>query len=147
MKKTLTALTLLCAIGVVATISSCNKVCGTGYEGSDCKTAMNTKFAGSYSVHDTAVISGAQAIFTYTMNVTASSSDPSAITISNFGGFNPGSSTAGTVNGTILTVPNTTIGGVAITNASGSISSNALSFVYTATDTTGTSTDHAVGLK
>ena len=147
MKKTLSALTLICAIAAITTMSSCTKTCGVGYEGSDCKTAMNTKFAGSYSVHDTAIINNTQSVFVYTMTVTASSSDPSTISIANFGGFNPGSSTTGKVDGTTLTIPNTTIGNEQITNASGSISGSTLTFVYTAQDSTGVSVDHAVGLK
>ena len=147
MKKTLSALTLICAIAAITTISSCTKTCGVGYEGSDCKTAMNTKFAGVYNVHDTAVINGSTSVFGYAMTVSASSSDPSAVSITNFGGFNAGSVVSGKVEGTNLTVPSTTIGSVSISNASGSISGSTLSFVYTATDTSGVSIDHAVGLK
>ncbi len=147
MKKIFSLFIAACAIAAVTTISSCTKTCDAGYEGSDCKTAMNTKFAGTYTVADTATISGQTLTFTYSMVIAASSSNPQAVSITNFGGFNAGSTVTGTADGTNLTVANTTISGVQISNASGTINGNYLSFTYTATDSTGVSTDHALGTK
>jgi hypothetical protein len=148
MRKLFMSLLAVAAMGAAVTISSCTKTCDAGYEGSKCDTKMNAKFVGTYTVVDTATFtSGSPAVFTYTMGITANSSNPQGVNITNFGGFNAGSTISGTVNGTNLTVANTTIGGIQISNASGSINNNTLSFTYTATDTTGTSVDHAVGVK
>lgn len=153
MKKILTVFFAVAAFAAVGTITSCTKTCDKGYEGSDCKTKMNAKFAGTYSVHDTASITltgsttPSTSIFTYSLTVAASSSDPTAVSLSNFGGFGAGTVVNGAVNGTALTIPNQTVGNESISNASGSISNNALSFVYTSTDTGSISISHAVGLK
>lgn len=53
-------------------------VCDTGYEGTDCGTAINAKFAGTYNLTETCSPSGAAG--PYAVTVTASSTDPSTIT-------------------------------------------------------------------
>ncbi|MFN8310353.1 MAG: hypothetical protein U0T73_10365 [Chitinophagales bacterium] len=147
MKKVFSFLTAGLLTAALVTTSSCTKTCDPGYEGSDCKTAMNAKFAGTYSVKDTATTGGTSTVYNYSMTITAPSSTPSSVSISNFGGFGTGTTISGTVDGTSLTVADGTLAGVHISAASGSINGSALHFVYTSTDSTSVSTSHAMGLK
>ena len=142
MTKT-TKFLLSAAVAALFFIASCGKTTTPN---------ANAKFVGSYAVADTGVATGSHAgtsYYTYTMSIAANATDPSgnAISITNFGGFVSGSVVSGTVNGSSFTVPTTNIGNVTISNASGSINGNVLSFTYSATDTTGVSIDHAVGSK
>lgn len=147
MKKTFKFGIAVATLALIVAVNSCSKTCDKGYEGKKCDTKMNEKFVGTYTVHDTAHIGSGDSFYVYSMSIAASSSDPQGVSITNFGGFNAGSVVTGTVDGTNLSIANTSIGSVAISNASGSINSNTLTFSYTAVDTTGTAVDHAVGLK
>ena len=149
MKKILSVFTVVCAIAAITTISSCTKTCDPGYEGSDCKTAMNTKFGGLFHISDTAAthytnpVSDTTYYIPYDLTVTASLSDPTVITLGNFGGYL--GSITGKVDGTNFTGDNTTIGGVQISNVSGSINGNVISYTYTGIDSFSTATSHAGG--
>jgi len=148
MKKFFSLFLVVATVASMVSISACTKTCDTGYEGSDCKTKMNAKFVGTYAVNDTATQGSTHNYYTYSLVITASSTDPKAINLSNFGGFGAGTSVAGTVDGTNFTVSNTSFGAVQVSNGTGTINNNTLSFNYTAYDSTnGTFADHAVGIK
>lgn len=56
MKKVIYSALLLGAFAMGT--SSCTKTCDAGYEGSDCKTEVRTKYFGTYNVSGTAVNAG-----------------------------------------------------------------------------------------
>ncbi len=103
--------------------------CPTGYEGTNCDIAMNQKFAGTYNVTDTATdnVSGTQS-FTYTFSITASTSNPAAISVT--GLTDPGTSLNGTVDGSNFTVQDYTTADGSFTNFKGTVSGKQLRFTY-----------------
>ncbi len=146
MKKNFKTIILSATVAAMALVSSCTKTCDPGYEGSDCKTAMNTKFSGTYAVKDTASSADTTLYFNYSMTVSSPSSEPAKVNISNFGGFGSGTTISGTVDGTSLKLDNTTLAGVQISNATGTISGSKLAFTYTSNEGKAF-TSHAVGTK
>lgn len=72
-----------CAATGTATESNgtCSCVCDSGYEGTDCSTLSRTKFIGTYTVADACSASGSAS---YTVVITASSTDETRVLISNF---------------------------------------------------------------
>lgn len=58
--------------------------CTTGYEGTLCDTKYNAKFTGTYTVDEACTISGsASGTNTYSITITASSTDPAGIRFNN----------------------------------------------------------------
>jgi len=70
-----------CQNGGVCDEGTC--ICATGYEGTDCATAMNAKFIGSYNVAETC---GSGYSGNYSNTITAGSA-ANKITLSNLGNF------------------------------------------------------------
>jgi hypothetical protein len=87
MKKVFSALALTATLFAFTACGT--KVCDPGYEGSDCKTALNTKFAKSYNSSGTGSNSktGAFTINGYTQTISAPAATPGSITFSNLGNF------------------------------------------------------------
>jgi hypothetical protein len=125
--------------------------CPPGYEGANCSVRVNAKFAGRYAVRDTESYMGTINVYNYYTTIIASVSDPSALAIMNFGGFDSTTSVSATVNGNSFTVPTCAVNNqgspITITNASGSVNGNLIDYRYTASDNTGTATDHVVGAR
>lgn len=99
--------------------------CATGYEGTNCETAINQKFVSTYTVTDSIHGAGSS---TSTLDVLASTSNPSRFTMENFGGFQtsiPGDIGA---DGLEFTVPSTDIGGGYTISGTGMMASNNISF-------------------
>lgn len=86
----------------VASGDNCNCDCDAGYEGDDCTTLSRTKFVGTYTVADACSESGAG---TYTVTITASSTEVDKVLISNFWGAYSNNVIA-TVDGNTLTIAN-----------------------------------------
>lgn len=109
------ALLTMGAFGAV-TMVSCSKDddtgCPAGYEGSDCKTLMVTKFVGNYTVNESCSATGA--VGPYAATISASSTSNVTILLTNFGDFNATITLSGTVNGTNLTIAEQTVSGYKI---------------------------------
>ena len=113
-------------------------VCAEGYEGTDCGTRETAKFAGSYNVSDVCS-SGA---YTYSCNVTESSSDIVRIVFSNLydlvGFYGITTTIYGNVDGTQIAIPAQTVTNGTVTLAfSGTgnrASDGTITITFTVTD-------------
>lgn len=112
------------ATGGTLTPSStgCDCVCEEGYEGEDCATEERAKFVGSYLASGTAVcpVSGNGTITNEAMSIANSSTSVTKVTISMFGLL-----FTGTVDGSDLTLDQTTISGYVYTG-SGTITTSGM---------------------
>ncbi|MEY2899643.1 MAG: hypothetical protein RL138_1696 [Bacteroidota bacterium] len=135
---------VVCQNGGTCLSGTCS--CATGYEGTNCETAMRDKFinASGYSAVENGSASGAS---TYTLNITTNSNSVDKVYISN-------------VWSTFQNTVNATISGSTITFArqspdndgfyvegNGTISGNSITVSYTVTDETSTPivTDNVTG--
>jgi hypothetical protein len=118
--------------------------CAAGYEGTDCGTAFNSKFAGSFTVNETCTPSGPAS--GYVVTITASTSSATGLT---FTGLyeTPGAAVTGTVNAnssTGFTIARQALSGTALDiEGSGTINTTASPVTITMTTAvfpTGTST-------
>jgi len=122
-------------LGVVAiglfSFSSCEKECDPGYEGSDCKTEMRTKFLATYTVGGTSVcdVTGSDTFSNISLVVGPSASSVTKITIVVAGVFN----LTATVDGTAFTIDPSTSGVFSYTG-SGSINGSNLSLTLNEVD-------------
>jgi hypothetical protein len=85
--------------------------CASGFEGTNCETSSRAKFIGNYTVLDTA-----QAVASYSCTITASSTDPTKVIISNPANLNligTNTSVTGTVSGNTLTIAKQAVVGTA----------------------------------
>jgi molybdopterin/thiamine biosynthesis adenylyltransferase len=109
------ALLTIGAFGAV-TLVSCNKdddeSCPAGYEGTDCKTLMSTKFVGTYSVTENCTVSGT--VGPYTATITAAQTNNVTILLQNFGDFNATITVTGTINGNTLSIAQQTVSGYSV---------------------------------
>jgi hypothetical protein len=112
-------------------------VCATGYEGSDCSTKSNAKFVGNYSAIDVC----SSGTYTYSPTIAASSAVVNGLILTNFGGFGTNLTATATVDGSTITVPSQSLGGINI-SGSGTLNAaqNQIQFTYTAND--GTNSDN-----
>jgi hypothetical protein len=75
MKKIFSTLLIATALVGTLSISSCTKTCDAGYEGSDCKTEVRTKYVATYKVSGTATnTNGSAPITDLLVAVTSASS-------------------------------------------------------------------------
>lgn len=140
----------LLVAGVVATslmmTQSCtDKVCDAGYEGSDCKTEVRTKFIGSWRGNETCT-TGTDL---YTITVTGSSSDVVKINISNI--YNQNLTGYATVDGTSFDIPSQTVGtgasGNITASGTGSLTGDSLTVAYTVSSSVGSNSCTFKGAK
>ena len=116
--------------------SSCTKTCDAGYEGSDCKTEVRTKYFGSYKVSGNAVVTGggSDVISDLIVTVTTASADVQKFNFSYvIGGDNYQLTGTLNENGTAFTVPSQTAQGLNYTG-SGSFTTTSMSVLLTETD-------------
>ncbi len=85
-------------LATMVSVSSCTKTCDKGYEGSDCKTEVRTKFAGTYSATDN------PGALIYSVTVGSGSAINDVLISSNFSDSYFVNNVKGTVDGTTLTV-------------------------------------------
>lgn len=106
-------------------------VCDAGYEGVDCGTAQNAKFAGTFDVAETCT-SGS---YTYVASVVASSTDAGKIVINDL--YVPGVSATADIadNGTDFTIASQALGSGTV-SGTGSINATgtAINISYTVDD-------------
>ncbi len=105
--------------------------CDLGYEGSDCSVKSVTKFVGAYSAIDVC----SSGTYQYNSTIAASSTTINGLIITNFGGFGSTLTAIATVDGSNVTVPSQSLGGVNV-SGSGVLNSAAtqIQFTYTAND-------------
>ncbi|MCW3127127.1 MAG: hypothetical protein JWO03_2785 [Bacteroidetes bacterium] len=111
MKKLVSFLTATALVVTLMTTSSCTKTCDAGYEGSDCKTQVRTKFVNTYTASET---KNAGTPYTYPTSITAgtSATDITQVIITKITGQNLGTGgfftnyVTGTVSGSTLTIAN-----------------------------------------
>lgn len=99
--------------------------CDEGYEGTECETAMNTKFLGVFNVTD-ACVSG------YSQTITAGTA-ANEIVFSNLGNFTNAAVVKATVDGTSLTISNYTDGAGRKFQGTGTISAGTITMNYIVT--------------
>ena len=78
MKKIFNSFLIVAVMASVASISSCTKTCDAGYEGSDCKTQVRTKYLGNYTASES---KNGGTPYTYSGSVLTSSGDVQEIYI------------------------------------------------------------------
>ena len=71
MKKIVTLFAAAALVATLMTTSSCTKTCDAGYEGSDCKTQVRTKFVNTYTATES---KNAGTTYTYPTTITAGTS-------------------------------------------------------------------------
>lgn len=74
MKKIFALFLTAATFTAVTTMSSCTKTCDAGYEGSDCKTEIRSKYTGTYKVSGTATNTSGTAPITDLIVTVANSS-------------------------------------------------------------------------
>jgi hypothetical protein len=123
-----------CLNGGTCVSGTCN--CANGYEGTNCDTKTQDRYAGSYSAVDVCTSGN----YSYNATVAPSSTDITKILMTNFGGFGSSVVVSGTVAGSSFTVPSQSFGAVTI-SGNGTLASDNLTInvSYTANDTGGNS--------
>lgn len=124
-------------LATMVSVSSCTKTCDAGFEGTDCKTEMRTKFLGDWKGTDVCT-TGTYSNITIT-NSSASSSNLT-ISIKNIGGFGATeiiSGTISTTNSSQLTFTNQALSGSRTISGTLTISGTSLSNSYTVTPASG----------
>lgn len=129
---------VVCNNGGTCVSGNCS--CPSGYEGNQCETRSNTKFAGNYDAEETCSPDN------YQVTIAASASDPTKVTISNLGSY--GCSVGGDIvyNGSVdqatITVADNKCGYQI--NATGTYNNGVITMTYTAiyNDGSGTQTDN-----
>lgn len=148
MKKLLNFLMIGAVSAMLVTTSSCTKTCDAGYEGSDCKTEVRTKYYGNYKTSGTAVNTfGSGAITDLIVTVSSNASD-----VQN---FNFTYTLGGDVyllnglldaNGTAFTVPSQTAQGVTY-SGTGSFTTSSMTLQLSEVDGSTTTTINLTGPK
>lgn len=120
-----------CQNGGTCLTGTCD--CEAGYEGEFCETLSRAKFIGSYNGNETCTVG----TDSYVLTISASSVDDATVVVSNV--YNQGFTVTGTTDGTSLTIPSQSTGGVTI-SGSGSISSTGITLTlnYSIGNSTGT---------
>ena len=122
MKKIVSFLAATALVATLMTTQSCTKTCDAGYEGSDCKTLMSTKFLGSWLATDHGSVSGNHS---YTVTITQSSTNNVTLLLQNFAAAGSTCTFHGTVSASnAVTFANETVCGFTISNGTGTISSD-----------------------
>ncbi len=123
---------VVCLNGGTCVSGTCE--CALGYEGADCTTKSNDKFAGTWVAAD---VCGSGA-YSYNSTISSSATSANGVLINNFGGFGTNLTASATVEGSTLTIPSQDLGGILI-SGSGTISTdgNSLQMTYTALDSAG----------
>lgn len=140
-KMAFAAILSVTALGTI-TMTSCKKddvACDAGYEGTDCKTEVRTKFinASGWSASETGSLSGAS---TYSINILSSSTAVDKILISNMYGVYKNDVVA-TVSGSTLTIVRQDPDGDKFyVQGSGTLSGSNINITYTVSDESGTTT-------
>lgn len=113
------------------TMTSCKKddTCAAGYEGSDCKTMISTKFIGAYDGSETCTIGSDS----YTVTLTAMSSDNMKMTLTNL--YNDNYTLTATITESNKFSISGTDKGVTFTG-DGTLSGSVLTIKYTAANAT-----------
>ncbi len=125
MKKIFNSFLIVAVMASVASISSCTKTCDPGYEGSDCKTEVRTKFLANNKVTtDNCAGSG------YNMSITADS-DVEYIVFSNLGNFTTPAVVKAKVSGTTFSYTNFIDATGRKFTGTGSVSGNIITLTYT----------------
>ena len=110
---------------------NCSCVCAAGYEGTSCETLSRVKFLSSYSVSDACSASGA---VTYSVTISASSTEETKVLISNFWDnfTNP---VVASVDGNAITIASQTPDndGFAV-SGNGTINGNVITLNYSVVD-------------
>lgn len=142
MKNIFKPILMMAAFAAMLTITSCEKTCDAGYEGSDCKTQIRTKYYGTYKVSGTAVNGGGSATITDLL-VTVSASSTTNVQDFNITFVLGGDSylLKGTLkDGSAFTVPSQTANGNTYTG-SGSFAGSVTMNLSLAEDNSGTVTN------
>ena len=98
MNKIFKGILSVVVLATMVSVTSCTKTCDKGYEGSDCKTEVRTKFAGTYSASDN------PGALVYSVTVASGTSISDVVISSNFSDSYFVNNVKGTVDGSILTI-------------------------------------------
>ena len=128
-----------CLNGGTCDNGSC--LCAAGFEGADCSVLENAKFVGTFAGTESCT-AGTD---TYSMVITASTTNLQTVTISNI--YNAGYIATATVSGSAITLPSTTVTAGVTASGSGTVTGTNLSFTYTVSDGTTTNTCTFSGVK
>jgi hypothetical protein len=134
MKKIFASFLTVAAFAAVTTISSCTKTCDEGYEGSDCKTEIRTKF-----LVNNAVVADGCAGSGYNMSITAKQSAITYIVFSNLGNYSTPAVVEAQVDGNSLSATSFVDAAGRKFTVDGSLSGNTLTVHYTVVYTDNTS--------
>ncbi len=118
MKKVIYSALMMGALAFSTT--SCTKTCDAGYEGSDCKTEVRTKYLGNYKTSGTAVVAGGGSgqITDLIVAVSTSSTDVESFNFAyTIGGDSYSLKGTLSTNGTAFTVPSQTAQGLTYTGS------------------------------
>lgn len=113
---------VVCLNGGVCDEGDC--LCEPGYEGFNCETEQRSAFIGDYTVEETCNLGS----FSYSITMSANSTEGTEITLNNFGDF--GFSIIGIVDGTTVTFTDQPGTGSTI-NGSGELENGVLIINYT----------------
>lgn len=127
-------------VAALMTTSSCSKTCDAGYEGSDCKTEMRTKFINEpngWSADETGTRSGHSNAFT--VHIQTSSTAVDKIRITNFWNSFVGDVNATMTNSNTFTIPSQTPDNdeYTVVSGTGTINNGVVSVTYSVSDTSG----------
>jgi hypothetical protein len=133
MNKIFKGILIVATFATVGMVSSCTKTCDTGYEGSDCKTEVRTKYVGNYSASE---VKNGGAAYTYSGSIATSSAGVTAIVIDRIPNahsfFN--TNVKATVNGAAVTIADQTPDNDAYHIAgTGALSGTTLTLTFTVT--------------
>jgi hypothetical protein len=141
MKKLFRTFLAVAAFAAVTGVSSCTKVCDTGYEGDKCDVKIRDKFIGQWQGQETCTVG----TDSYTLTIGASGTDILKVTLNNI--YNQAFTATATVDGTTFTVANQNVGGTVTVQGNGTVSGNNISFQYTISDGTTSNTCTFTGTK
>lgn len=140
------ALSVLLSVSAFSavTMTSCtkDKTCDAGYEGSDCKTEVRTKFLGTWTANDK---TGTSTTLVYTVPVSVGSTVTSILIGNKFSDDFFTNNITATVSGTTFTIPEQTPDGSASykVKGEGSIANGKITINYTLTQpVTGTTQNY-----
>lgn len=140
MKKLVSFIAATALVVALMTTSSCTKTCDAGYEGSDCKTELRTKFINEpngWEANEIGSRSGQSPL--YTVHVQTSSTGVSKVRITNFWNSFVGDVVADVTTSNTFTIPNQTPDNdqYTVVSGTGTISNNTITIAYSVTDSAG----------
>lgn len=144
MKKLFRTFCAVALIGAIATTTSCNKTCDTGYEGDKCDTKVRTKFIGQWNGSEICTAGSDN----YVITITEATSDILKVTVSNL--YNNGSPVlvaTATVDGTTMTIASQNAGGGVTVQGSGTVSGSSITITYSLSDGTNSNSCTFTGTK